>query len=147
MNTRNSALVVEDNPDAREWLVRCVAEACPELSIQEAGTLDEGLQQVRQQALELALIDLGLPDGSGMELIREIRSRHPDCQVIVATIYDDDRNLFTALKAGAQGYILKDQDKHKIIGYLNGLKQNQPAISDASSRRLIEHFNQQGSEL
>jgi DNA-binding NarL/FixJ family response regulator len=147
MNSRNAALVVEDNPDAREWLVRCLAEAYPELAVLQAGTLGEGLQQARQHSLDLALIDLGLPDGSGMELIREIRTRQEQCQVIVATIYDDDRNLFTALKAGAQGYILKDQDKHKIIGYLNGLKQNRPAISDASSRRLIEHFNQQGSEL
>jgi DNA-binding NarL/FixJ family response regulator len=147
MNFKNSALVVEDNPDAREWLVKCLSEAYPELAVSQAATLGEGMQHVRQQPLELALIDLGLPDGSGMDLIREIRARQPHCQIIVATIYDDDKNLFTALKAGAQGYILKDQDKHKIIGYLHGLKQNRPAISDASSRRLIEHFNQQGSEL
>ena len=66
---------------------------------------------------------------------------------MVATIYDDDKNLFAALKAGAQGYILKDQDKDKIISHLHGLKQDRPAISDATSRRLISHFNQQGNDL
>jgi len=60
-------------------------------------------------------------------------------------IYDDDKNLFAALKAGAQGYILKDQDK--IISQLLGLQQDRPAISAATSRRLISHFNQQGNEL
>lgn len=62
-------------------------------------------------------------------------------------IYDDDKNLFAALKAGAQGYILKDQDKDKIISQLLGLQQDRPAISAATSRRLISHFNQQGNEL
>ena len=62
-------------------------------------------------------------------------------------IYDDDKNLFAALKAGAQGYILKDQDKDKIISHLLGLQQDRPAISAATSRRLISHFNQQGNEL
>ena len=147
MIAKGSALVVEDNPDAREWLVQCLGEAYPRMQIIQADTLKDGMQHARAGRIDLALIDLGLPDGNGMDLIRELRSTQIDCQVIVATIYDDDRNLFTALKAAAQGYILKDQDKHKIIGYLNGLKQNRPAISDASSKRLIEHFNQQGSEL
>ena len=147
MIAKGSALVVEDNPDAREWLVQCLGEAYPRMQIIQADTLKDGMQHARAGRIDLALIDLGLPDGNGMDLIRELRSTQIDCQVIVATIYDDDRNLFTALKAAAQGYILKDQDKHKIIGYLNGLKQNRPAISDASSKRLIKHFNQQGSEL
>jgi len=95
----------------------------------------------------LALVDLGLPDGNGTELIKEMRSRNPDCHIVVATIYDDDRNLFSALKAGARGYILKDQDKDRIVGYLQGIKHNRPAISAESSQRLIEHFNSKGSNL
>jgi DNA-binding NarL/FixJ family response regulator len=140
-------LLVEDNPDARDWLTRCLTEAFPAYGLHSAETLAAGEHLLKSHDFNLALIDLRLPDGDGMELIRALRSRQPDCQVVVATIYDDDKNLFAALKAGAQGYILKDQDKDKIISHLLGLQQNRPAISAATSRRLISHFNQQGSEL
>ncbi|MES2606501.1 MAG: response regulator transcription factor [Pseudomonadota bacterium] len=147
MQSTGLALLVEDNPDAREWLTRCLSEAFPTYQIHSAETFAEGDRLLRAHQFNLALIDLRLPDGDGMELIRTLRSRTPDCQVVVATIYDDDKNLFAALKAGAQGYILKDQDKDKIISHLLGLQQDRPAISAATSRRLISHFNQQGTEL
>lgn len=147
MQSTGLALLVEDNPDAREWLARCLSEAFPTYQLHTAETYAEGERLLKTHAFNLALIDLRLPDGDGMELIRSLRSRQPDCQAVVATIYDDDKNLFAALKAGAQGYILKDQDKDKIISHLLGLQQDRPAISAATSRRLISHFNQQGSEL
>jgi DNA-binding NarL/FixJ family response regulator len=147
MQSTGHALLVEDNPEARDWLGRCLTEAFPSYQILSAATFAEGERLLKERQFNLALIDLRLPDGNGMELIRTLRSRTPDCQVVVATIYDDDKNLFAALKAGAQGYILKDQDKDKIISHLLGLQQNRPAISAATSRRLISHFNQQGSEL
>lgn len=147
MQSTGHALLVEDNPDAREWLGKCLAEAFPDWRLDCAADFVTATTLIRGHAFNLALIDLRLPDGDGMELIRILRSLHPDCQVVVATIYDDDKSLFAALKAGAQGYILKDQDKDKIISHLHGLKQDRPAISDATSRRLISHFNQQGNDL
>jgi DNA-binding NarL/FixJ family response regulator len=147
MHTQGMALLVEDNPDARRWLSQCLAQAFPIYHVHQAATSTEGEQLLLQHQYELALIDLRLPDGSGMDLIKGLRQHSPNCQVVVATIYDDDKNLFAALKAGAQGYILKDQDKDKIISHLQGLKQDRPALSAATSRRLINHFNQQGNEL
>lgn len=147
MQSTGLALLVEDNPDAREWLGKCLAEAFPAYEVKTAADFNHGNGLIRNHTFNLALIDLRLPDGNGMDLIRLLRSTTPQCQVVVATIYDDDKNLFAALKAGAQGYILKDQDKDKIISHLLGLQQDRPAISDATSRRLINHFNQQGNEL
>ncbi|HTR01214.1 MAG TPA: response regulator transcription factor [Candidatus Acidoferrum sp.] len=147
MQPTGLALLVEDNPDAREWLAKCLGEAFPAYRIENAADLASANTLIKQHAFDLALVDLRLPDGNGMDIIRTLRSSHPDCQVVVATIYDDDRNLFAALKAGAQGYILKDQDKDKIISHLLGLQQDRPAISAATSRRLIDHFNRQGNDL
>src|SRR5690606_22776112 len=96
---------------------------------------------------DLALIDLGLPDGSGMDIIRALSARSHPCYIVVATIYDDDRNLFSALKAGARGYILKDQDRNRIVSYLQGIRKNRPPLSAASSQRLIDHFNGKGEAL
>lgn len=141
------ALVVEDNRETRSWLVSCLASAFPLMTVHEAGDLSTADALLRHFNFDLALVDLGLPDGSGMDVIRSLQGRLHPCYVVVATIYDDDRNLFAALKLGAKGYILKDQDRERIVSYLQGIKKNQPAISAAASQRLIDHFNHKGEAM
>jgi len=141
------ALVVEDNQDTRGWLISCVQTAFPGMRITAKGDLTGATASLHAQEFDLALIDLGLPDGSGMDLIRALSQQTTPCYIVVATIYDDDCNLFKALKSGAKGYILKDQDRERIVSYLKGIKKNRPPLSPASSQRLIDHFNNQGSAL
>ncbi len=141
------ALVVEDNPDTLEWLVSCVQAAFPALQIVTASDLALGKSLVEKHNFDLALIDLGLPDGSGIELIKTLSLKAYSSYIVVATIYDDDKNLFAALKSGAKGYILKDQDRERIVSYLKGIKKNRPPLSAASSARLISHFNSKGDAL
>lgn len=140
-------LIVEDNAETRNWLATCVQSAFSASTIASAEDLKTARSLMAEQKFDLALVDLGLPDGSGLELIAELKRGQGNCHVIVATIYDDDKNLFTALRSGANGYILKDQDKDKIVGYLKGIQHDRPALSDASSQRLIDHFNNSGSDL
>ncbi|MDO8907588.1 MAG: response regulator transcription factor [Pseudohongiella sp.] len=146
-NGKAQALVLEDNPETRAWLSSCVNSAFPELLVHLAANLAEAMILLETQRFDLALVDLGLPDGSGMDVIRALYSGQPQCYVVVATIYDDDRNLFAALKSGAKGYILKDQDRARIVSYLQGIKKNQPPLSPASSQRLINHFNNKATAL
>lgn len=138
------ALIVEDNPDTQGWLVSCVNSAFPDLTVCAVATIAAARTAMKEFDFDLALVDLGLPDGSGLEIIRELGSGAHPCYVVVATIYDDDKNLFTALKSGAKGYVLKDQDRDRIVSYLQGIQKNRPALSAASSQRLIDHFNSQG---
>ncbi|MFK7863731.1 MAG: response regulator [Pseudohongiellaceae bacterium] len=147
MEEPKHALVLEDNPETQQWLSSCVEGAFPSIKVVQAETLAAALVESKAHEFELALVDLGLPDGSGLDFIRTLTASSPACHIIVATIYDDDKNLFSALRSGAQGYILKDQDQDKIVSYLQGIKHNKPAISAASSKRLIEHFNVRGAEL
>lgn len=140
-------LVVEDNPETNIWLCQCVASAFMNSRVDSVESFHAAHTLVKMKRYQLALIDLGLPDGSGLDLIKELSRLSPECHVIVATIYDDDRSLIEALKSGAKGYILKDQDKDRVVDFLQGIKQNSPAISDASSQRLIEHFNNKGRDL
>ncbi len=147
MQEHGSALIVEDNVETLSWLRTCVENAFPSMHIHAAETFTAANVLAASKQFDLALVDLGLPDGSGLDLITLLRVSSPDCHIVVATIYDDDANLFTALRSGARGYILKDQDRDKIVGYLQGIKQQKPAISAASSQRLIDHFNNVGSEF
>jgi DNA-binding NarL/FixJ family response regulator len=147
MQEPKRALIVEDNPETQSWLTNCVEAAFDSIYVTKAGTLKEAMESIESHDFELALVDLGLPDGSGLDFIRALTAKSPACHIVVATIYDDDKNLFSALRCGARGYILKDQDKDKIVSYLQGIKQDKPALSAASSKRLIDHFNTRGAEL
>ena len=139
-------LIVEDRPDTREWLVEVVREAFPDMAIVTAGSLREArrfLDSHRQNPewrLGLAVLDLGLPDGSGMVLIGELAACCPDTLPVVATIYDDDQHLFDSLAAGAQGYILKQERPDLVAGVLRRIDAGEPPLSPSIARRMLERL-------
>lgn len=140
-----SYLVVEDVAPTRAWLIASVAEAFGEPA-HGAGTLKEARAWLRQRPPGrpiLALVDLGLPDGSGVELIREITSDDPEAIVIVTTVFEDDEWLLQALGAGAQGYLLKDQDGAAIVRRLAMIEHGEVPISPAIARRLLLRFRKE----
>lgn len=135
-----NGLVVEDLPAPAQWLVAVLQEAFPEIAVQRAATLASARSLLMQGAPDIALVDLGLPDGSGVDLIRDIATRYTQCQIVVTTIYADDRHLFPALRAGATGYLLKDQPKEKVIASLRGIASGEPPLSPVIAQRLLRMF-------
>lgn len=136
-----SALLVEDIKDAQDWLSRALQTSFPGIAITVADTLHEARHKLSLgPAPQLALIDLGLPDGSGIELIAELGRQAPATQCIVVSIYDDNRHLFPALRAGAQGYLLKDQPQKQIVELLQSITQDHPPLSPAIARKLLSFF-------
>lgn len=133
------ALVLDDLPGARNWLAEAVHAAFPGIEVALAGTLAEAMARLDPPPA-LALVDLGLPDGSGIQLIEALQQRNAGTLCIVATVFDDDAHLFPALRAGAQGYVLKDQDREALAGMLRGIVQGQPPLSPSVARRLLRHF-------
>lgn len=116
-------LIVEDTPETLEWLRQIVARAFPAAGIESAETLALARQTTERlgSQLDLIIVDLGLPDGSGVDLITDLRGHGYQVQIVVATIYDDDHSLASALKAGANGYILKDEDRESVAALLRGM--------------------------
>lgn len=135
-----SALIVEDLDTVRDWLQSILLECFPGVAITLAGDLASARQRLATAAVDLVLVDLGLPDGSGIDLIREAHQRHPDMQMIVTTIYDDDSHLFPALRAGACGYLLKDQPREQLVRQLGGIARGEPPLSPAIARRMLRVF-------
>jgi DNA-binding NarL/FixJ family response regulator len=134
------ALIVEDLPEIRAWLGDVAAAAFPAIQVTSAGRLDEALAWVDRQAFDLALIDLGLPDGSGLDVVSALRRVQPQAVPVVVTIYDDDEHLFPALQAGAFGYLLKEQPQDALVAQLLRMTQGEPPLSPPIARRVLAHF-------
>ncbi len=139
-----TALIVEDQTPLAQWLEQTLREAFDGIEVSRVDSLLSGRRWLRgltaDTGPELALIDLGLPDGSGVELIRELSATHPRCQCIVSTIYADDAHVFPALRAGARGYLLKDQPREKMVAALLGIAAGEPPLSATIARRLLRVF-------
>lgn len=137
-------LIVEDRLDTQEWLVELVGETFPDLKLSTAGTLRDARRWLAEEALRgtlaLAIIDLGLPDGSGVELVAEVARDFPDALPVVATIYDDDTHLYDSLAAGAQGYVLKHERPEDVAACLRRIEAGEPPLSPSIARRLLERL-------
>ncbi len=136
----NSALIVEDLPEVRAWLGDVARAAFPDLQVTTAGRRDEALLHVQRGRFDLALIDLGLPDGSGTDVVGALRRYQPTALPVVVTIYDDDDHLFPALQAGAFGYLLKEQPEETLVAQLLRMTQGEPPLSPPIARRVLAHF-------
>ncbi len=135
-----TALVVEDLPHVREWLVALLVATFPAMAVTLATRRDEALRCVLTGAFDLALIDLGLPDGSGVDVVGALRQHQPQALPVVVTIYDDDAHLFPALQAGAFGYLLKDQPPDVLVAQLLRMVDGEPPLSPPIARRVLAHF-------
>ncbi|MCF8198087.1 MAG: response regulator transcription factor [Sulfuritalea sp.] len=141
-----NALLVEDIPETRIWLGQLLRDAFAQIDIVEAASITVGMHACAAGNFDLAIVDLELPDGSGVAVIDALARRHKDICIIVATIYDDDAHIFPALQAGAQGYLLKDQPAAVLTRQLQGILDGSPPLSPAIARRLLGHFRMTGSE-
>lgn len=137
-------LVVEDLAATRRWLGEALAEAFPGIAVRAAAARAEALALLAEPAFDVALVDIDLPDGSGLDVIAALRERMPRTVSIVTTIFDDDAHVFPAMLAGAQGYLLKEQPREQFVTGLQGILRGEPPLSPAIARRMIAHFNSRG---
>ncbi len=135
-----TALIVEDLPEIRDWLCQVAVAAFPHLVITTAARVDDALRTIRTQPFDLALVDLGLPDGNGVDVVAALHHHQPQALPVVVTIYDDDDHLFPALQAGAFGYLLKDQTQDILVSQLVRIAQGEPPLSPSIARRVIAYF-------
>lgn len=138
-----NALIVEDHEDTRTWLTQVLQEAYPGASIAQAATLRQGMTLSEEESFNLALVDISLPDGSGIELLSHLSQVAPETYLVVTTIFDDDKHLFAALQAGAQGYLLKDQPRRRLVEQLSAVVRGEPPLSPGIARRILRFFTQQ----
>lgn len=131
-------LIVEDDPDTRAWIGSLVSQD-PGLVLAGICTGVRDAQcWLASHAVDFALVDLGLPDGSGLEVIQTLVSGQPRCEVLVLSIFGDERNVLAAIAAGAGGYLLKDSELGCIGDHLACLRSGGSPLSPRIARTLMQ---------
>lgn len=149
---RDLVLLVEDLARTRQWLTSILRKAFPETDVVACANLSDAFAQLgrlREQGgprLWLVVIDINLPDGSGIELVHEIATEWPETLAVVATMYDDDMHLMEAIGAGAKGYLLKGDEAEVLVGYLRRLTAGEPAMSPSIAHRILAHFREMAEQ-
>ena len=132
--------IVEDDLATRERLARAVAREADLRVLGSAGTLAEARAALAGLAPAVLLVDLGLPDGSGIELIRALSRSHPQTQCMVISVFGDEAHVVAAIEAGASGYLLKDALPDEIGHTIRDLLAGGSPISAAVARRVLQRL-------
>src|SRR6202142_3344053 len=106
----------------------------------EAGTAEEALTRIPSAEPDVAIIDMRLPDGNGVEVCREVRSRNPEIQCVVLTSFADDEALFDSIMAGAAGYLLKQIKGTDRVDGVRGVAAGQSLLDPSVTERVLERL-------
>jgi DNA-binding NarL/FixJ family response regulator len=132
--------VIEDDPAALERITAAL-EAAPDISvIATAPNAARGKALIDSCAFDVLLCDLGLPDGSGMNLIRHASQKHADVDIMVITIFADQDKVLGSIKAGARGYLLKDERFDSFAESIREVRRGGSPISPVIARQLLKEF-------
>lgn len=134
--------IIEDNQETLNGLSLILNKAETLKVIGGFRTGESAIQEIPIIKPNVALVDLGLPGISGIEVIKELRSLLPSLEMLVLTVQEDKGNLFSALKAGASGYLLKDSAPSEIIEAIEDVYNHCSPMSPKVARYVIEYFNE-----
>ena len=129
--------MVEDDAASRHALMDAVAQAPGMCMVWAAASRAEALAQLPGAPLDVLLVDLGLPDGSGLEVIAAARQCWSGCAVMVSTIFGDEGNVLRSIEAGAMGYLLKDLRAPALVQEIRSLHAGGSPINPMVARKLL----------
>lgn len=136
-------VLVEDDVDFQQMLQHMIDDAPDMELLTVANTREQGLQALDTPAIDVLLVDLGLPDGSGIDVIRAAHLKRPDCGIMVCTVFGDEPHVMQSLEAGATGYLLKDSAARSMVAEIRSLHLGGSPISPLIARQVLMRFRKQ----
>jgi two-component system, NarL family, response regulator DevR len=131
-------LVVDDHEVVRQGLVALLGRREEFQVVAEAGTVAEALAAQRRFLPDVVVMDVRLPDGSGIEACREIRSEYPETRIVMLTSYPDEEAVLSAIIAGASGYLLKQVRGRDLVAALESVGRGDSLLDPAVTERVLE---------
>ena len=136
-----SVVVVEDDRGLREQLVQILGTAQDITCVGAFASAEEALIQIPSKHPDVVLMDIKLPGMSGIECVAELRKTTPDLQIIMVTVYEDSERIFRALKAGADGYLVKSSPPEQLLEAIRDVSQGGAPMSSHIARNVVRHFH------
>ena len=138
--------LLDDHEVVRRGL-RELLESEPDLEVVgEAGTAEEALMRIPPTQPDVAVLDVRLPDGSGIEVCREIRSRHPEIACLMLTSFADDEALFSAVMAGAAGFVLKQVRGAELVEGVRRVAGGESLLDPVTTARVLDRIRSRPSQ-
>jgi DNA-binding NarL/FixJ family response regulator len=134
-------LIVDDHPLTRDALAGLLFQHGFDV-VGQAGSGAEAIQRAAELEPDLILLDLSMPDMSGIEALPHVRAAAPNAEIVVLTASEDESNLLAAIRGGAAGYLLKSEPPERIVAFLRGVVQGEAALSGAVARRLLDEVRE-----
>ncbi|MFQ5828439.1 MAG: response regulator [Candidatus Methylomirabilia bacterium] len=139
-------LLVDDQTLFRETLANLLNG---QEGLEVVGTASDGkeaLEKARELLPELILMDIYMPELNGLEATRQIKAELPRVKIVILTVAAEDRHVFEAIKAGAEGYLLKDIEPEELLDMLEGISRGEPPISRSTAAKILKEFARQTRE-
>jgi DNA-binding NarL/FixJ family response regulator len=135
-------LVVDDHEVVREGLVALLDRRPGFHVVAEAGTVEESITAARRFEPDLVVMDVRLPDGSGIEACRDIRAELPATRVVMLTSFPDDEAVFSAIVAGASGYLLKQTRARDLVAALEAVGRGESLLDPSVTEKVLARVRQ-----
>lgn len=144
MKVKKTVVVVEDDAGLRAQLLRVLKSARDIECLYAVSSGEEALQTIPGQPPDVVLMDIQLPGMSGIECVAALKKRLPALEFIMLTVYEDAERIFSALKAGASGYLIKSGPPEKLFEAIRDVHSGGAQFSAHIARKVVQHF--QGTE-
>lgn len=143
-NSTSSNLIrvalVDDDVDFQRAIADALSTSS-DMTLQSiAGTKADGLRMLEAPQVDVLIVDLGLPDGSGIDVIVAAHEKWPECNLMVSTTFGDELHVMQSLEAGAAGYLLKDSAPKNLMNEIRSLHSGGSPISPLIARKILTHF-------
>ncbi len=141
LRRKQQVLIVDDHPMMREGLAQLINHEADLTVCAQAGAAGEAFELVEKTSPDLALVDISLPDKSGLELIKDLHTFYPGLPMLVISMHDESLHAERALRAGARGYIMKQEGGEKLLQAIRQVLGGHIYVSHKMSARILETFS------
>jgi DNA-binding NarL/FixJ family response regulator len=140
-------LLVEDEPHTRARFSAAIASEPRYLLMGACVDVASALRMLEIDAPDVLMTDLGLPDGSGLDIIRLCANKYPNCHIMVISMFGDEAHVISSIEAGATGYILKSSEDFEIVPHVDALRAGGSPITPSIARQLLRRFTRPSNTL
>jgi DNA-binding NarL/FixJ family response regulator len=137
-----NVMLVDDHEVVLEGLIRILEKQGGIKIVTVARSAEEALEKIVRFPVDVIIVDIQLPGMNGIELIKRVKSEHPEIEAITLTVFDDEQFAKQAIKAGAIGYVIKDAAKDELVKAVRAAAKGESLISTSVARKLIEEITE-----